>query len=91
MKWLIFSYILFLIDYRTKREAEARLKVGAKPVPVADGRLLLRRVSNKGMAGGFLPEKSEKVRLAASAAGALIALSFLCEIPRKRRLSLQIS
>ena len=61
MKWLIFSYILFLIDYRTKREAEARLKVGAKPVPVADGRLLLRRVSNKGMAGGFLPEKSEKV------------------------------
>ena len=85
MKWLIFSYILFLIDYRTKREAEARLKVGAKPVPIADGSLLLRRVSNKGMAGGFLPEKSEKVRLAASAAGALIALSFLCEIPRKRR------
>ena len=85
MKWLIFSYILYLIDNRTKREAEARLKVGSKPVPVAGGRLLLRRVSNKGMAGGFLPEKSEKVRMAATAAGAIIALSFLCEIPRKRR------
>ena len=85
MKWLIFTYILFLIDNRTKREAEARLKVGAKPVPIAGGRVLLRRVSNKGMAGGFLPEKSEKVRMASTAAGAIIALSFLCEIPRKRR------
>ena len=85
MKWLIFTYILFLIDNRTKREAEARLKVGAKPVPIAGGRVLLRRVSNKGMAGGFLPEKSEKVRMASTVAGAIIALNFLCEIPRKRR------
>lgn len=86
MKWLMFAYVLFQIDNRTKRKAEEKLKNGGKPVPAAGGRLLLHRINNKGMAGGLLSDKVDKIRVLSTAVGVLIGLNFLCEIPRKGRI-----
>ena len=86
MKWLIFTYLLFQIDNKTKRWAEDKLKKGAEPSPVGGGKFFLHRVSNKGMAGGVLSEKSDKILIASTIAGALIGLNFLFVIPRKGRI-----
>lgn len=85
MKWLAFAYALFQLDSRTKRRAEEKLPKNGKAVPVAGGKLLLQRVSNKGMAGGVLSDKSDKIRYISTAVGAVIGLNFLSEIPRKKR------
>ncbi|MDO4803556.1 MAG: signal peptidase II [Lachnospiraceae bacterium] len=85
MKWFLLAYFLFEVDNKTKRRAEEKLKKGGQPVPVLGGKFLLQRMSNKGMAGGTLSEKSDEIRKASTAAASIIGLNFLIELTRKGR------
>ena len=85
MKYLILVAILFYIDYYYKRKIESEMKPGRDTRIAAGGKVLIRRVDNKGAAGGLLKGKPSYVKIASTAAAALAALRFLFLLPSKKR------
>ena len=85
MKYLLLVAILFYIDYYYKRKVESEMKPGRDTKIVAGGKILIRRVDNKGAAGGILKGKSSYVKVASTAAAALAAIRFLTLLPAKKR------
>ena len=85
MKYLILVAILFYIDYYYKRKIESEMKPGRDTRIAAGGKVLIRRVDNKGAAGGLLKGKPSYVKIASTAATALAALRFLFLLPSKKR------
>ena len=85
MKYLLLVAILFYIDYYYKRKVESEMKPGRDTKIAAGGKVLIRRVDNKGAAGGILKGKSSYVKIASTAAAALAAIRFLSLLPMKRR------
>lgn len=91
MKWLIFAYLLFQADSKTKRLAEESLKKGDTPLSVLGGKFQLQRMSNHGVAGGLLSQSPEDVRNISAAASAFMGLNFLLAISRKGRVLSKIA
>ena len=61
------------------------MKPGRDTRIAAGGKVLIRRVDNKGAAGGLLKGKPSYVKIASTAAAALAALRFLFLLPSKKR------
>jgi signal peptidase II len=85
MKYLLLVAILFYIDYYYKRKVEIEMKPGRDTRIAAGGKVLIRRVDNKGAAGGMLSRKPSYVKIASTAAAAIAALRFLFLLPVKKR------
>ena len=85
MKYLLLVAILFYIDYYYKRKVESEMKPDRDTRIAAGGKVLIRRVDNKGAAGGLLKGKPSYVKIASTAAAALAALRFLFLLPSKKR------
>ena len=85
MKYLLLVAVLFYIDYYYKRKVESEMKPGRDTKIAAGGKVLIRRVDNKGAAGGILKGKSSYVKVASTAAAALAAIRFLTLLPAKKR------
>ena len=85
MKYLLLVAILFYIDYYYKRKVETEMKPGRDTRIAAGGKVLIRRVDNKGAAGGVLKGKPSYVKIASTVALALAAIRFLSLLPMKRR------
>ncbi len=85
MKYLLLVAVLFYIDYYYKRKVESEMKPGRDTKIAAGGKVLIRRVDNKGAAGGILKDKSSYVKIASTAAAALAALRFLTLLPAKKK------
>ena len=65
----------YLTDHVSKRWAEQSLKENEEMRPLPGGRIVLRRLSNKGSAGGFFADKDALVT--AGTASALISILVL--------------
>jgi signal peptidase II len=61
------------------------MKPGRDTRIAAGGKVLIRRVDNKGAAGGMLSRKPSYVKIASTAAAAIAALRFLFLLPVKKR------
>ena len=85
MKYLLLVAVLFYIDCYYKRKVESEMKPGRDTKIAAGGKVLIRRVDNKGAAGGILKGKSSYVKIASTAAAALAAIRSLTLLPAKKR------
>ena len=85
MKYLLLVAILFYVDYYYKRKVESEMKPGRDMRIAAGGKVLIRRVDNKGAAGGMLRGKPSYVKIASTVAAALAAIRFLFLLPAKKR------
>ena len=85
MKYLLLVAILFYVDYYYKRKVETEMKPGRDTRIAAGGKVLIRRVDNKGAAGGLLSRKPSYVKIASTAAAAFAGIRFLSLLPMKKR------
>ena len=85
MKYLLLVAILFYIDYYYKRKVESEMKPGRDTRIAAGGKVLIRRVDNKGAAGGMFSGRPSYVKIASTAVCSLAALRFLFLLPSKKR------
>lgn len=84
MKYLVLIAILFYIDYYYKRKVESEMKCGRDTKIACGGKVLVRRVDNRGAAGGAWSEKPSYVKYGATAAAALAGLRLLTLLPQRR-------
>lgn len=70
----------YLADHVSKRWAEKELKENTEMRPLKGGRIVLRRLSNAGSAGGFLADKKSLVTAGSASALAGITAAWLYAI-----------
>ncbi|MCR5294295.1 MAG: signal peptidase II [Lachnospiraceae bacterium] len=83
---ILFSLWVFCVDFFFKRKAEEELPEGGEGKPVMNGRILLRRIQNKGIAGGLLADKSEAVRDGATVLFSAFGIYYIRLILEKGRM-----
>ncbi len=91
MRYLLIAALIFRLDQYYKRSVEQKMKPGRDAKIAAGGKILIRRVENKGIAGGFFSSKAPYVKVVSTAVAGLAGLRFLTLLPMRRRVLKKIS
>lgn len=91
MIWLCLAALLFCTDYFIKRKMEKDYPADGTSKKILGGKIVLRRMGNKGTAGGFLADKTEYVRLASTVIYGIFLVRFFILLFKKGRGFLKFS